>query len=125
MKKVLLVEDDPILVDPYADLVEDLGYEAVVASRLSDAIAQASTGDFVAALIDVAMPEGDTREVARILQARGVPFAVWSGRYPADYPTLYGTAPRLPKPFTMSMLEGVLEALIGGKLGEELRPSGV
>lgn len=115
MKKILLVEDDPILVDPYADLVEDLGYEVAVACRLSDAIVQASEGEFVAAVIDITMPEGDTREVARILRARGVPFTVCSGRYPPDYDAIYGAAPRLPKPFTMSMVESVLGTLVGSE----------
>jgi len=108
--KVLVVDDDRLVLDVVTEVLTSFGYDVVDASDPRDAIEIfASDPDrFVAALIDVTMPELSGPEVLAAL--RGIrprlPAVIMSGYSPADIrvDTSDGHTGFLQKPFGIDML---------------------
>src|SRR5690606_7631375 len=78
-KRVLLVEDDPIVAMVVEDTLRDMGLEVLVDLSLVDALSEIETSEFDAALIDVGLRGESAYPVMVALQERRVPFAVMSG----------------------------------------------
>lgn len=70
MKRILLVEDDPIIMNLIVILLERDGYEVVQSSSAEEGIslAEARPPDLI--LMDVALPGLDGLEATRILKGR-------------------------------------------------------
>ncbi|MDX3457132.1 response regulator transcription factor [Streptomyces sp. ME02-8801-2C] len=74
--RLLLVDDEPAILDTVGRFLKFIGYEVRTASAVREALAEAR--DFLPELIllDVMLPDGDGFEVMRRLRADGVPHAV-------------------------------------------------
>lgn len=59
MKKILLVEDDPFLVDIYSKKLEQAGFEMVCAESGQAALESLAGGIFDLVLLDLVMPDID------------------------------------------------------------------
>lgn len=68
-KKILVIDDEEILVKTFARLLEKVDYEVSVASRPEDAIALAGERDFDLILCDIRMPGKNGVETIREIQA--------------------------------------------------------
>lgn len=88
MRKVLIVDDEPSIVQLFQFIFEDAGYEVVTAGNGReglDVLAAAGRVDFI--VLDVAMPVMDGREfimelgrrAARDVRLHGIPFVVMTG----------------------------------------------
>ena len=66
--KVLLVEDDPMIVDMYKMRLEEEGYEVIVTDKGSEAIEIAQKQEPAIILLDVILPEVDGFSVLGTLQ---------------------------------------------------------
>lgn len=58
MARVLIVDDDRLLCETLADMVERMGHEAASAFNLADGIEKALSGGFDIVFLDVRMPDG-------------------------------------------------------------------
>jgi DNA-binding response OmpR family regulator len=107
MKRVLIVEDDPLLAAFLAMLVEDeLGCIVVSAPSVEKARRLAETGiDF--ALLDVDVEDGPTYDLARDITESDIPFAFVSASDPRKVPDDIAHAPFLRKPVPNSELLAV------------------
>ncbi|WP_353980189.1 response regulator transcription factor [Salinicola endophyticus] len=56
--RVLLVEDDELLAESLAELLDDSGYRVDVASGMSTAAALVSTESYALAILDLGLPDG-------------------------------------------------------------------
>ena len=68
-QNILLVEDDPFLVEMYMNKFEEAGYEIDVASNGNKAIEQIKAKHPVIVLMDVVMPGLDGFEVLKLIKS--------------------------------------------------------
>lgn len=113
-KRVLVVEDEPILAMSIEDMLSDLGC-IVVGPALSTKEAEllACEAALDAAMLDINMGDGTTFGAAQILIARSVPFCFATGYGQAGVPGDLRDVPVLQKPFTGRSLEAILQGLMG------------
>ena len=112
-QRILVVEDEMLVLMETEDMLADLGCDAVVAAATNEqAIALIEAQHFDAALLDVNLHGVKSYPVADLLAARGVPFA---------FATSYGghglregdrERPLLVKPFECDRLERLLKELL-------------
>ena len=108
-KRVLVVEDEPMIRLLLDDMLTDLGYSmAAEAGRLEDALAVAKQGEFDVAILDVNLNGQPITPVVDVLVARGVPFVFVSGYARRGIPEAHSRIPLLQKPF---QTEGLARAL--------------
>lgn len=69
-KKILVIDDEEILIKTFARLLDKLNYEVLVASRAEDALAMAEEEDFDLILCDIRMPGKNGVETIRELRAQ-------------------------------------------------------
>ena len=108
-KRVLVVEDEPVLAMLMEDLLQSFGCEAVACAGVAhDATRLANDLDVDFALLDINIQGGDSFEAADALKRRGVPFAFVTGY------GVQGVRPDLrDTPITHKPLEvGALRAVI-------------
>jgi len=82
MKKILLVEDDPLLVDIYTTKLRQSGFEVQVAEQGEKALAAIEEGKPDLVLLDIVLPSMDgwdiLRQVREIEKFRGIPIIILS-----------------------------------------------
>ena len=112
-KRVLAVEDEPILAMSIEDMLSDLGCIVVgPALTLGTAERLVREEHLDAALLDINMGDGLSIPLAHQLKAKGVPFCFSTGYGQAGVPAELAATPVLPKPFTREALERILERLV-------------
>jgi len=79
--QILVVEDERAISEPLAKLLAREGFEARVAATVADAIAEFSSNPPDLILLDLNLPDGDGRDVAReIRRSSGVPIIMLTAR---------------------------------------------
>jgi DNA-binding response OmpR family regulator len=68
--RILLVEDEESISDPFSRALAREGFEPVVARTAADALKLAETVDPELVLLDLMLPDGDGRDVCRELRRR-------------------------------------------------------
>ena len=69
MKKILLVEDDPFLIDIYATKLKESNYLVEVASEGEEALRKVKENNFDLVLLDIVLPKLDGWDVLRQIKA--------------------------------------------------------
>jgi DNA-binding response OmpR family regulator len=124
-RRVLVVEDELMIVLQIEDTLQDLGVEVVgPTARLDAALQLAREAPIDAALLDVNVRGGSTYPVADILAERGIPFVFCSGYGDWALEQRHRERPRLTKPFSESDLEARVRELLGARRCENTTPSG-
>ena len=78
---MLLVEDELSISEPFAKRLAREGFEPVVARTAARALELAEDGDFAIVLLDIALPDGDGRDVCRaIRRSSSVPILMLTAR---------------------------------------------
>jgi two-component system, OmpR family, response regulator RegX3 len=67
--RILLVEDESSIADPFAKLLRREGFDAIVARTAAEALERARTVEPDLVLLDLALPDGDGRDVCRTLRS--------------------------------------------------------
>ena len=113
-KRILLVEDSPV-VGPFAQsLLEELGCEVIgPAANMAAARESAESAELDAAIVDIRIRGEKAFPICEILERRQIPFILSSGY--ADWPTplKWQDRPQLPKPYTLADMEAALGQLLG------------
>lgn len=68
MKKILLIEDDPFLVDIYSTKLKESGFSVEVASNGKEGLEKIKKEDFDLVVLDIVLPQMDGWEVLREVQ---------------------------------------------------------
>src|SRR4051794_27232777 len=111
-RRVLVVEDSPVVGPFTADLLEELGCVVVgPAPNMATARELIDGEPFDAAILDVHIRGERAFPLCAALKAKGVPFVLSSGYADWDMPDEWKARPRLPKPYTLDQVRSALEAL--------------
>ena len=113
-KRILIVEDEPILAIALQDILEGLGYAVVgPALRVAPALALAADGDIDGAILDVNMGEAHSYGIAAVLAARGIPYLFATGYGREGLEAGHETTPVLPKPYREKQVAVAVAQLFG------------
>jgi CheY-like chemotaxis protein len=113
-KRVLLVEDEPLVGMVIADMLDELGYEVVQAGPdVKGATAAARTAQVDLAVLDLALEDGSTFPVAEILHERHIPFIFVTGLDISRAREQFGRMIVLKKPFGAEALREALATAEG------------
>lgn len=111
-KRVLIVEDDPVVAMVVEDIVRDMGHEVLINLTLEHALVELEAGRIDLALLDMHLRGESARPVLLQLLERGTPFMVLSG---ADQSALKQEFPQIrvmAKPFGKTDLEDAVRQLL-------------
>jgi two-component system response regulator RegX3 len=79
--RVLFVEDERGIAEPFSKALSREGFEPVVARTAARALELADDGDWAIVLLDLSLPDGDGRDVCRaIRRASSVPILMLTAR---------------------------------------------
>src|SRR5689334_8411164 len=79
--RILVVEDEESISQPFAEALRRAGFEAVVTATAAGAIALAESEEPDLVMLDLALPDGDGRDVCRELRRRSdVPIVMLTAR---------------------------------------------
>jgi CheY-like chemotaxis protein len=110
-KRVLVLEDEPVVAMLVEDMLVDLGCVVVgPASRLDDALAIAEREELDLAVLDINLGRGDSFPVALVLDRRSVPFVFATGY--GDRETPFPSAPVVAKPYRADDLYTALQLAV-------------
>ncbi len=111
-RTVLVVDDEDLVRDVVARMIEDLGYAAITAGDGSAALARLDAEHVDALLVDLTMPMMSGAELITAVRTRypTLPIVLCSG-YDRDRRGPVVADAYLPKPFRLDALEGVLATL--------------
>ena len=116
-RRILLVDDDPLILATVRMVLQAGGYETAEAGSAAQALAL--VGDFCPdlALLDISMPDVSGIELAqRLQQGSDVPFMFVSAHAEADIvrqAAEHGAVGYLLKPFDIAQIAPALEAALG------------
>jgi PAS domain S-box-containing protein len=112
-RTVLVIDDEDLVRDVVARMVEDLGYGALTAADGASGIALVEANAIDAVLVDMTMPRMSGRDVIEQLRARrpNLPIIVCSGFDRDGQGPVHADA-YLPKPFRIDVLERTLAKLL-------------
>ena len=127
IRRILIVEDEPLVAFDNEHLLSEAGYEVVATvDTLAEATRVIQEEELDLILTDIKLNgEGDGMDVARIAAAKSVPVLFVTGNCPTEAHTLGVGC--LAKPFTEKMMKSALEALDDKLQGRKLRrlPAGL
>lgn len=113
-RRILVVEDSPVVAPFTADLLGELGCTVVgPAPNMASARGLIDEAEFDAAIMDVHIRGERVFALCEALEVRRIPFVLTSGYADWDMPEQWADRPRLQKPYTMDQVERCLTALLG------------
>jgi two-component sensor histidine kinase/two-component SAPR family response regulator len=127
-RKILLVEDEPLVAMMVADALSNLGYHVVgPCTRLADAVAAIGRDHFEAAVLDVNLGGELVFPIADMLADRKTPFIFMTGYGPERIEQRFSHIPVLQKPVQIEALQsafanGLSKATIGNSQSSLPRP---
>ena len=108
-RSILIVEDQALISMHIQSILGDVGAKIVTAPNLRTALAAMRDSKLSAAIIDYLLEDGNNSEICKQLNARGIPFVLFSG---APKPTgACAQGSYLEKPTTAKELLASVEAL--------------
>ena len=118
-RRILVVEDSPVVGPFTAELLADLGYEVIGPAPNMAAAREMIEGDETidAAMMDVHIRGERVFPLCDTLEAKGVPFLLTSGYADWQMPDKWADRPRLNKPYTVEQVEQALAGLLGPAAG--------
>jgi CheY-like chemotaxis protein len=112
-RRVLVVEDEMLVLIMIEDMLADLGCKSVSSAATVDkALGLINAQVFDAAMLDMTLNGNDSHPVAEALSARGVPFIYSTGNTGHGLRDGYSDRPVLKKPFKYEDLVAILTRLL-------------
>jgi CheY-like chemotaxis protein len=112
-RRILVVEDSPVVAPFTADVLTDLGCEVVgPAPNMAAARDLVEGGEFDAAIMDIHIRGERVFPLCEALLAKGIPFVLTSGYADWQMPEPWQHAPRLQKPYTIDQVQEALSAVL-------------
>jgi CheY-like chemotaxis protein len=112
-RRVLIIEDSPVVAPFAAELLGELGCEVVgPAPNMAAARELVENETIDAALLDVHIRGERVFPICDMLESRGIPFVLTSGYADWQIPEKWRDRPRLQKPYTFDQVKEALGPLI-------------
>lgn len=112
-RSILVVEDEPLIALDIAAEFEKRGARVSIANTLKEALASVEADGLSAAVLDHALPDGDSTQLCERLTKRGIPFVTYSGYTRADVAGRAGVVVEKPAPVSI-LVATVLSLLSAG-----------
>lgn len=112
-RRVLVVEDDPIVAMLVEDIVRDMGHGVLINLTLEHALFEIEESEIDAVLLDMQLRGEDARPILLDLLARKIPFIVLSGSDQSALRSEFPAIRFLAKPFGKADLEAAVRDLLG------------
>jgi PAS domain S-box-containing protein len=117
-KRIMLVEDEALVGMMMRDMLVDLGYFVVGPfCSVAEAHSASQTHQFDCAILDLNIGGDMAYPIARMLEARGVPFIFAAGYGPESMDRRYAHVPILQKPISRDTLETFLRNQLAAPAG--------
>ena len=114
-RRVLVVDDEPLIAALIVEWLEQLGYEPLGPARtVEQAIAMIDNDRPDAAILDVSLGDEHSYSVADRLKTESIPFAFATGRDRQSIPPAHANVPLLIKPYDLTAITEVMENLRSG-----------
>jgi two-component sensor histidine kinase len=109
-KRVLVVEDEPLIASEIANVIMESGFTVVgPAGNVNKALRLMETEGCDAAILDVTLCDETSEPVAEKLTSAGLPFVVVTGYSRTQLPEVFQAAPMMSKPLRMGVLREALD----------------
>ena len=109
-RSILIVEDEPLIVMDITQQFEVTGAALTTTNTLKHALILVEHDGLSGAILDHALPDGDSSELCTRLKGRGIPFMIYSGFEKVE--GACAGAPHLSKPATPEMIVAAMVELI-------------
>jgi DNA-binding response OmpR family regulator len=119
-RPILVVEDEPLIAMDVAQWLEIAGASVSMARTLSDALKKVEVPGLAAAVLDHRLGDGDSSQLCDRLDARSIPFVVYSGYPKLDGPCSEGK--QVSKPVRPEELVVAVVDLLRGRSGTHPTP---
>lgn len=117
MKSILVIEDNVLLADFIAEVLQEEGYKVQVAANGQEGLSRLREVKPDLVITDLMMPKLSGEEVCQVIKAHPkyheIPVVLMSSRDEAFVNVKCKYAAFLPKPFDLSSLLGLVVRLIG------------
>lgn len=117
VQTVLVVEDDPIVLEISSELLKELGYHVVQAVTAAEAVAISKKTPIDLVLLDKTLPDGDGLDIVPYLLTDSpyLKVVLCSGdALASDWDAQsVGICDNLPKPFSLDNLKTILKKHLG------------
>jgi DNA-binding response OmpR family regulator len=127
IRRIAIVEDEPLVAFDNEHMLTEAGYEVVATvDNLADATRVIQEEEIDLILTDIKLTgDGDGMDVARAASAKGVPVLFVTGNCPVEAHSLGIGC--LAKPFTEKMMKAALDALDSKLQGRKVKklPAGL
>jgi DNA-binding response OmpR family regulator len=112
-RRILVIEDSPVVGPFTADILDELGFEVVgPAPTMARAREPVEEADYHAALLDIHIRGERVFPLCEALEAKGVPFVFTSGYADWQMPDKWQDRLRLQKPYSIEEISGALNSLL-------------
>ena len=112
-RRILVVEDSPVVAPFTAEVLADLGYQVVGPAPNMATARELIDGEiFDAAIMDIHIRGERVFSLCDALLEKGVPFVLTSGYADWELPDKWQHAPRLQKPYTIEQVQEVLSVVL-------------
>ena len=117
--KILVVDDDPYLLDLLIETLKTIGYNAIGASRAQEALTLLNTTDIQLVITDIKMPEMDGIEFTRQVKKNhpDLPVIFITGVLGSSILKNGHAEGFLAKPFRIGRMEELIESALSGTPG--------
>jgi DNA-binding response OmpR family regulator len=115
MRRILVVDDEPLIAMMVEDWLGELGYETIgPAHSVASALGLINDRELDRAILDVSLGGENSYSVAEVLTTRQIPFAFATGHGASNVDARYRNALMLAKPFDFDAVKGVIGRMFDG-----------
>jgi DNA-binding response OmpR family regulator len=114
-RRILVVEDEPLIAMMLEDFLESLGHHvSATCDSVADALTRTDEGGFDLAILDVNLKGENVWPVAERLREKNIPFVLATGGHVDPPPPQFAGAPVIEKPYTVDRVTPAIDAALGG-----------
>lgn len=113
-KRILIVEDEPLIAEMLREWIAELGYETVGPAASNEAALALIAGGppLRCAILDITVRDGPSYPIAKALKERRIQYAFATGHGTETIDPQFKNAPTLLKPFDFDVLAEVIAHLV-------------
>ena len=111
-RSILIVEDEPLIVMDISRAFEHTGAEMTTTNTLRHAMIIVEHDGLSGAILDHALPDGDSSFLYARLKERGIPFIIYSGYRKVEFEGPHRDVPFLAKPASPNVLVAMMLDLL-------------
>lgn len=111
-RSILVVEDEPLIIMDISRAFEHTGVQLTTTNTLHHAMIIVEHDGLAGAILDHALPDGDSSFLYARLKERNIPFIIYSGYRQDDLGDLLRDVPYLAKPANPALLVEMMLGLL-------------